>query len=254
VIYTRSKFYYGHTVDDFSNKITIIEPTKDNVEVMVTIPTGRYSVMEYYPVVQTAMNNALKNTYVLSVDRATRKITISGSAEFELVVTTQAASGFDVMGFTTNRSGSDSYLGDTGSGSEYICQFKLQDYVDFNDNKFFLDGKVNETASGKQEIISFGLVNEMECNIKWINNYTHDSSSPIKTNLTGVEDARLFLDYCINKGMLEFIPDLDSPNDYYKVLLQSTSANKDGLAYRLREISGLSGYYETGKLTFRKIL
>jgi len=254
MIKTYSKFYYGLAVDVLTNKMVVKEPLKENVDVVISLPLGKYYFSEYLLVIQNALNDSLSNTYEVSIDRTTRKITITTTENFTMQVTSTGSSAYPLMGFTTNRSGASSYTGDTGSGFEYVPQFYLQDYESFDTNKKYLDGKVNTTASGKQEIISFGLVQDMKCNIKWINDFQHDVASPIITNLTGLENAISFMDYCISKGSVEFIPDKDDVDTYSVVLLLSTSDSRDGVAYSIKEFNNIVDYYQTGTLTFRKLL
>mgnify|MGYP003628405145 FL=1 len=51
------------------------------------------------------------------------------------------------------------------------------------------------------------------------------------------------------------MPDRGDVNVFFEVLLEKTAASKDGLGYRLKELynKNLTGYFDTGKVTLRKI-
>jgi hypothetical protein len=142
------------------------------------------------------------------------------------------------------------------SGSEYKPQFLLQKYTPFEKNKSFAQAKVNQSASGVVEVISFGSVEIMECRIEFITDINQGTgSTPIETDLNGVDNTLDFLNYCITKGNIEFIPDRDAPNTYQKCLLESTSSNRNGTGFKLNELTGrrLTGYFSSGLLRFRKV-
>jgi protein involved in sex pheromone biosynthesis len=63
------------------------------------------------------------------------------------------------------------------------------------------------------------------------------------------------MQYLINKYEVEFMPDKDNPDDFYRVVLESASGNSKGTGYKLEEQygRGLVGYFETGILKFRVI-
>lgn len=254
MIYTRSKFYYGHTINQNNNIILFNEGSGD---LEATIPNGSYSLTDYVTAVIAAMNTVSSNSYSASLDRSTRKITISGTSNFTLDITNSGVgtSAYPLMGFTSDKTGSNSYEGDTGSGSEYLPQFWLQDYVDFEYNKKFLQGTVKESASGIPEVVSFGLSTSMRANITFINDFEHSDNSSIEENTSGLDDAIDFMDYAINKGPMEFIKDRDTTSSYTKVILSSTPESSDGIGYRLKELTsrGVSDYYETGLLEFRAL-
>lgn len=253
MITTKSTFFYGYTVEATSNTIRIDEGSGD---VDIEIPTGKYALSDYVNIVSIAINNALDQDYAVTVDRATRLITISAPLNFEMKVDDifPLNSGYPVMGFKNlvNLTGSNSYTSDSSSGQEYTPQFKLQMYVAFEDWNEYLDGVSKLSASGLEEVVSFGLQQFMECNIMYITDYPMKKDAPIEENLTGVADARAFLDYLITKGDIEFIPDRDDKNTFEKCRLESTKSSRKGLGYKLKE-KRFNGIYETQTLKFRKV-
>ena len=95
----------------------------------------------------------------------------------------------------------------------------------------------------------------MSFNIKYIKDGQPCSDSIYGNDPNAVQNARDFLSFCIGKSRLEFMIDEADRNTFETVLLESTRKSRDGTAYELRELynENLLGYYETGRLEFRKI-
>ena len=252
-INTKSSFIYGHKVTEINN-IFIVNEGLEDIEVAVAV--GTYSLTNFVIKVASALNSSCENTYTVTVDRSTRLLSITSNATFDLLYSVKPSNSlFELLGFTADVTGLDSYTGDSVSGSEYLPQFKLQDYKPFRDNKSFLQGKINESASGIPEIVSFGTLRTMDMNITFITNETQSINSPVENNTTGVSDLRDFMEFCINKSYIEFMEDRNSPDTYYTVMLDKTPDNSNGIGYSLKNLSSkkLPKYYESGKLTFRNI-
>jgi hypothetical protein len=259
MIYTKSKFYYGHTVTADNRAISFSE---DNVnELIAELKIGNYSLTSYAQEVRRAMNEVSGgNNYEVSLDRNTRILTISGDNPFTLLTQTASIiliSAFRMMGFNDlqDLTGFNSYSGQFGSGDVYAPQFFLQDYQDFRFNQKTASANVNQSASGLVEIVSYGNVKLMSCNIKYINTYTQPDNSIFENNPNAIDETLTFLEYLITKGRIEFIADRDDANEYTECILDSTSKEQNGTAFELRELysQGLNGYFETGLLRFRKI-
>lgn len=250
---TFSAFTYGHDIDDNSNYIDFSE---DGItELSAVIETGSYTLETFVNACLVALNDAGSLTYTATIDRSTRKITLTGSANFDLLVTGthSAISAFTLMGFTSDKTGSNSYTSDIASGFYYEPQYKLQRFVDFVDKVESVQSSVNTSASGIVEVVSYGTNQFMECNITYATNITGQGA--IKNNPTGVSDLRAFMNYAIKKKPMEFIPDVDTPSVYTSCILEKTPANTNGTSFTLNELygRGLANYFETGTLTFREI-
>lgn len=256
MINTYSKFYYGHEIDEDNYKLDFDE---GGSQLTAELNYGEYTLTEFVVELQRALNAAGALTYTCSVNRSTRIITIAASGNFTLRVATGTNSGtsvFALVGFTgSNRTGSATYAGDTASGSVYSPQFLLQDYVPAENNQKASDVTVNESATGIVEMVRFGIIEMIEMNIRFITNIVQPSGGPIISDTSGVSNANTFMRYIVNKYPVEFIPDVDTPATFHKVILESTANDSKGAAYKLRERFdiGIPGYYETGLLTFRVV-
>jgi hypothetical protein len=255
MIYTHSAFYYGIEINTSNNKICFNE---GGPEIIATIPSKRYTLTNFADAIEAAMNAEGTLNYVVTVDRTARTYTISGDSNFSLLVSTGSSvnDAYAIMGFTgLDRTGDDSYLSNLAVGASYRPQFRLQNYVEFNDNQDQAETTLHKTASGKVELIKFRTDKIMECELMFITDIDQGLGGYITSNSTGVDDARAFLEYAIEKGPIEFIPDISSVATFTNCILESTSESSDGLGFRLKEeyAKGLPGYYTTGLLKFREV-
>jgi hypothetical protein len=251
---TFSGFIYGHDIIDINSWIDFSE---DGItELSTEVRIGSYTLDEFVDAFLSAMNGEGALEYTATINRATRKVTISSTANFQLRVTTGTHSGisaFSLIGFTSNKSGSSSYTSDVASGLFYEPQFKLQRFVTFEDNVEFAQTSVNTSASGLVEVVSFGENQFMECNITYVTDILGQGA--IKNNASGVSNLRAFMNYLIKKKPVQFIPDLDTPTNYYDCILEKTQSSSNGTGFQLYELygRGLANYYETQTLTFRRL-
>ena len=256
MINTDSIFYWIDPVEDDNFYLNFDEGAG---ELTAEVPTGNYSPTDLAFAVQDAMNNVGLNGYVVTFDRSLRTYQITGAAPFDLLIQTGTNVGADVfplLGFTgSDLTGLSSYGSNNQVGYAYRPQFKLQDFVSFEDLQRAINPSVNKSATGAVEVVRFGVEKFFEFNIRFCTDIDQGAFGPIRTNLNGVDDVRQFLRYCTTKGDLEFMPDEKNVGDYFKVLLESTEEDSKGTGYRLKELypQNLPGYFDTGKLVFRVV-
>lgn len=255
---TRVAFTYGHTINSDNENINFSEDA-GSTELRATIDVGSYYLNEFGDKIASALNEIGDNAYTVTLDRTTRKFTISADANFDLLVTTgsqSAISAFSLMGFTSDKTGSDSYESDIASGSIYIPQAPIRDFVPFENDQEAVQSKVNESSSGDNiEIITYGSKKIMSCNIKYVTDIDVSSSDYLENDSTAVLKLRTFMEYITGKKPIEFIPDKTDLTTFESCILESTRKSRDGVGFELRELysEGLSFYFETGLLQFRKI-
>jgi hypothetical protein len=254
-ILTYSAFNYGHKITSDNQNINFSENGVD--ELTAIIPVGSYTLGDFVNAISVALNKYGTLDYSVTLDRVTRKITISANASFELWVVTGSlinVSTFPLMGFTgTDRTGASTYESDSPSGYQYSPQFLLQNFTDFEDEQRKAEASISQTASGRVQVTSYGEVKIMSANITLATNIPDQVA--IRENLNGVSDLREFMIYSIEKNPLEFIPDENNPNIFTKCLLEKTPESSEGVGFKLKELysRNLTGYFETGDLQFRKI-
>lgn len=253
-IATRSVFYYGHAIDGTNLYLDFDE---GGAELTATLDIGEYTLTEFAAEIKRAMEAVGALTYTVSVNRSTRVITISAASNFTLRTASGSHSGlsaYSLVGFSgSNKTGANTYTASAASGSAYTPQFTLQDYVppgNFSKPQF---STVVETVNGDVEAVVFSVLNMIEMNIRFCTNVPQGSRSPITNNASGLSNINTFMRYLITKSPVEFVPDSSSPSTYYKVILDTTTEDKNGVGYRLKERVDLMipGYYDTEKMTFR---
>jgi len=255
---TYSAWTYGHTVTDDNKYINFDEGSG---EIISEIEIGAYTLDAYVDAISNALNDSGTQEYAVSVDRATRKITISASSSFDLLIasgTQVGADAFNMIGFTLgDLSGLTSYEGDSESGSYFEPQLWLQKYVDFKDNVKTTSANINQSASGAVEVVSYGTIRFMECNIMFQTDIPQAKGSAIKEDLNGVDNLRDFLTYGITKQPMEFIPDIENPTmNITDCLLEKTKESSKGVDFKLKEMYAkkYAFYFETGTITFRELI
>jgi hypothetical protein len=251
-IETYSAFIYGHTIDESNRYLDFSESA---VIKQAELAVGAFSLTEFLSVLSNALNAAGSLDYTVNLDRTTRRITISATGDFDLLVDTgsnKEISVFTLAGFTgADRTGLSTYEGDSSSGSYYEPQNILQSYTDFEDNKKTNNASVNESASGKVEVVSYAVIGFMKCNIQPVSDVTPQLS--IKDDANARLNLRNFLEYCITKAPIEFVYDVDSPGTFKKCLLEATQRSRTGVDFEIRRFKNLFHYYQSGNLTFREL-
>lgn len=249
-------FYYGYGVDDTNYTLDFDEGIG---EVTAEIEVGDYTLTKLADAIAVALNTVGTINYVVSVDRVTRKFTISADSNFTLFAASGSSLGtsiFSTIGFDAiDKSGTNSYTGESVTGNEYSPQFLVQEYIDFEDFEEASQENVNESASGEVEVVSFGKRNFMQMNMTFSTDINQGYNSPIETRASGVSELREFLRFAISKSEMEFMKDRANRSSFETIILESTPANRSGTGYRLRELTnrGLPGYFESGTLKFRKV-
>ena len=256
MINTYSSFYYLNPVTQDNFYLNFNE---GGGELTAQLEAGHYTHSELAQAIQDALNDAGALAYTVTFLRNDRKFQISAPSNFSLLIssgTNASSSIFSLIGFTgADLTGVSSYTGNAQSGSEYIPQFWLQDWVDPEDLQKGISPAVNKSAAGEVEVVRFGTEKFYEFTIKFITDVDQGSSGPVLNNSSGVNDARLFMRFCVTKQKLEFMPDKNNKAVFTKIRLESTEESRDGTGYRLRELytQGLPYYWETGKLVYRLV-
>lgn len=256
-IRTRSKFYFGHLVLTSNNKIDFNEGSG---ELTAELPVGDYTLEEYAQAVEDVLNDVGSLTYTVVVDRVSRKLTVSATGNFSFLITSGTNNGesaFEMMGFNgADISGDDEYEGDSASGEEYEMQYPFFSYISFDDWKLQESAVVNLSASGVVQAVGFGDGQRMQGNMRIITDrmdLNTQCMDGFRESATGVLEAKTFLTYAITKGKMEFMSDAEDPENFIKVILESTPYSKEGTGFQLKNM-GVPDFYETGVLQFRKVV
>lgn len=252
-----SAFYYGFIITSINQNFPFSEGSG---EINARVAIGSYSLDEFVIELTKALNAAaVARTFSVSVNRQTRRITISANGTFQILIQTGSTIGsscFDLAGFTggTNLVGNSVYTGASGAGFEYLPQFTLQDYIDKENFVEANEASVNISASGDVEVLRFGLNKFYQMNVRFITNQQTDGKV-LLNNPTGLQDAQAFLRSVTRRVRFEFMPDSANRNVFDKVILESIPGNSTATGFKLKEqfSDGLPGFFETGIFTLRVI-
>lgn len=251
-IETYSVFNYGHTITDDNKFINFNE---GGGELSAQISVGSYTLGEFTDAIALAMNDVGALEYTVTLDRSTRFITVTSTAAFDLLIasgTNSAISAYGLMGFFgADLTGLLTYEGGAASGSQFEPQNILQSFIPFENNVRNTNSSVNQSASGVVEVVTYGQVRFMECNI--VPQTDVPNQGYIKNDVAGLANLRDFLSYSITKAPIEFVPDIDTPSTFTKCLLESTRQSRDGVDFKITQFKKLFKYFQSGQLTFREL-
>lgn len=256
---TRSSFYFGHLVDATNFTIDFSENSGADVY-SANLNLGTYSLTDFVTEVERAMNAEGGQEYTVTLTRSTRIITISAPSNFELLTSsglTLGTSAFSLIGFSgADKTGFNSYDGNSPSGDEYRPQFYLQNYVDFDDIQEASSSSVSTSAQGVVQVASFGNNKFMECNITNITDLEKVKGNWIENDINAVQNFRNFMLYATKKGEMEFLPNRDDSSSFTKCILESTRMSRNGTGFTIYELygKGLPNFFESKKLKFREVL
>ena len=129
--------------------------------------------------VQETLNAFGTQGYLVTVDRATRIVTITGDTfAFDLLAgtgLTVATSAYSLMGFSAvDLTGLLTYDGNNVSGNFYVPQFLVQSYIPEEDHQALVKPTVNKSADGKVEVVRFGIEKFYEMEFKFTTNLPGD--------------------------------------------------------------------------------
>lgn len=251
-INTLSLFYYGQTIT-YQNQFLDFDEG-GSVFTAILVPDA-YTLTTFAQHVADQMTAYGGQTYSVAVDRTTRKLTISAAGTFNLRCATGPNIGtapWSLMGFSaTDRTGTDSYQGQSGSGSVYQTQYPMDKYISLDDKQVLETPTVNTSASGVVWAVNFGIGRRMEAQIRVITNKTGLNNTPFFSNASGYANAQAFMQYLMTKAPVEFIPDVSDPTTFDSILLDGDDIDKTGMGYGLVGM-GAPGFFQTGKLLFRE--
>jgi hypothetical protein len=256
-----SAFIFGHYVTEERQYLNFIEPSKGNTELTAQLSIRSYDFVSFTKEIARAMTEVGELEYTVSIDRATRKITVTATESFNLLTENGIqleSSPFDLMGFTTGgpRIAALAHESELACGSIYYPQAPLWKYSGFEDDFGASDGVSAKAASGRTSIVSFGSSNIMSCTISCITDREQGYNGNIRNNQNGYNDAKTFIQYIIQKRAIEFIEDIKFPENFIKCRLEKTGSSKDGIRAKF-DIGAngkkINGYKEIKGLVFENL-
>lgn len=258
---TRSVFYYGYKIQAQPPN-GFMNINEGSGEITIEIPVGTYTLSTLIQSLRNALLTQGTLDYTVLVDRDTRKVTISATANFDLLTssgTNVGSSPWSLLGFdtSTDHTGANSYTSEFSSGKAYHPQFFLQSYVDPDSLQSKQSATKNVASNGTTiEVVNFGIAKFLEMDIKFITNRVDIADgNAIINNPRGYDEAVEFFKDITELNEFEFMPDAATTGTFFRCILESTPDFQDGTGYRLRELfnRNLRDVYETGVIKIRVI-
>ncbi len=254
---TYSKFYFGITIDSSNN---IIDFQESAGVLFATLNAGSYTLTDFATEVARALNSAGLLVYSCTLDRATRKLTISTPAtNFKLLTTTGLHIGvtaFPTLGYSgADKTGAHTYTAGAAIGTEYKPQFTLQSYISPAQWKEAISPTINESSSGLIEVVKFGDRNFLQFEINFITDIPQPSKSYLRNDPLAFENIQTFMTFLITKAPLEFMPNENDVATFIKCLCEETEMSQTGTGFQIQEMydQDLAGYFKTGIIKMRVV-
>lgn len=253
-ITTLSKFYFGTVVGLLNRSLDFDEGAG---VIQAALNVGDYSLSELAIELQRALRVAGTQDYLVSVDRVTRKVTITAPNPFDILASTGPNSGssaWPMLGWadTADYMGANIYVAPDACGSEYITQYPVDLYKAPEHGLRKEQATVNSTATGVVQQISFNDTRTIEMNIRVITDRLGLKNLPFFENPNGVSDFMAFIEFCLRKNKMEFMPDKDVVGAFHICYLERTADSTTATVFELKNM-GVPDFYESGLLTFRKV-
>jgi hypothetical protein len=257
---TYAAFYYDFLVDDTNRGLDFSDGSGSH---SILIPKGGYTLTSLAVAIAREMTkNSTTNNYLVEANRSSRIYTISADLPFALLFNSGFSNPmgiFNLIGFNDAdyNTGSNFYIGSLAAGKAYYPQFYLKNYIDAENSQNPLSAVVNRSSNGENyEIVKFGSQNFYKFEIIYTTDLQVGQNCLIKENLNGVEDLREFMKYCSKKHPIEFMKDVNNPNVFDKVILESTPQSQDGVGFEIIPDYGqdLPEYFVMGgPLVFKRL-
>lgn len=250
---TKSMFYYGCEIVENDNRLEVVQGSNTYV---VDFQAGKYSPEQLAKHLSARFNSILPSNFEVTFQRETRTLLLTSDIAFSIKISSSTFVGstiFEQLGLGNADSPLQlQWIAPNAIGKAYRPQFFLVDYIGAERNKSLVNATVNETGSGLVEVVRYGRRGMFEFNIKFITKEPQ-ANDFIDTDFDAVESAIDFMDWAIEKRLVEFMPNRDDVSSYHFIILESTAQSQQGTAYRLEEVAGVDGYFETGRLVWREV-
>lgn len=273
-------FHYGFEVLEECTWVDFREYIDDVMgpEISFELKVGVYCSEEIRSMLEVAFNLVGTLNYTVAYDKFTRRYKIHADDYFELLVGTGTNSGSSLLkclGFGSYPVyGEDHLYGDpsldygdvdTGlfvihrakfpAGFVFEPQFKIQDFIDAENNEALRAASKQESTSGEVEVLHFSTDRTYVFNFKYITNREMPCGGPIRNDPNAVESVNSFMSWAIRQKVIEYYPDKSNMETSFKIRLEKAKGNSKGLGYRLKELTSknLPGFFETERVTFRRL-
>jgi hypothetical protein len=248
----KSLFLYGFQVTPLNSSIDFRVVALETPR-QATLNLGFYSLTSLMAEIVRALTSVAPTyTFTATANRTIsgglqNRVTIStSSAHFELLFASgprSASTSAPLIGFpVTDQTGATTYTGTSSAGTVLTTDwwgFKYQG----PDTWQQVFGSVNISASGAKEAIVFQIMQFIQVQ------FMYEPQSKVTAQWLP------WWQWAIQMRPFEFTPEINVPNTFYPVTLESTSGDGKGLGFKFTEqVPTYPFMYDTGMLKMRVIL
>lgn len=247
---SQSMFLYGFEITEFNSSLDF-KASGGGPVLFATLTLGFYSLTALMAEIKRTMQAAdPTHVYTVTANRNVlggkeNRVTISTSGTFlSLLFLSGPRTGSNcasIIGFAvSDQTGSTSYTGTSTAGTSITTELTGYNYLspDFMHTIF---GAVNVSSSGIKEAVVFQIQKFWQVQFKY------------EPEAKWIVEWLPFMDWAIQQRLLEFTPEITSPNIFYEGTLEKTSAEGKGLAFKPMEMLPMFPFnYDTGLMTFRQ--
>lgn len=245
----KSSFLYGFQITALNRSIDF-KSAMAGPELQATLTLGYYSLSGLLREIERAMEAAdPANNYTVTANRnyaggTENRVTIATSGLFlSLLFTTgtrAASSVAPLIGFSGDQTGTQTYTGTSTCGTLLISEREGYTYLPTTMNKM-VQGAVSISAGGEKEAVVWQVQEFVEVEFKY------------EPEAKVITDWEPFITWAIQQKLFEFTPNINSPNDFVEVTLESSSADGRGLGWKWKEmLPQFPFFYQTGNIRLRK--
>lgn len=247
----KSLFLYGITIDNTNQNIPF-QAVNSGPQLNGVIPFGTYALADLATAISQAMGAAdSANTYTVTIDRTVgggteNRVTIATSGSFLSLLfssgTNAASSIRDLMSFGhSDLTGATSYQNSATTG---VTLEPAWWGANFQPPQVFKKnfGTVNVATDGTKEAITWSVQSFIGVE------FQYEAQANVLANWEAL------IEWMIQQNPFEFTPEISSPSTYYRVTLETSSTDGQGLAFNMKEmLPQFPFYYTTGPLVMRVI-
>ena len=254
-IFKRAAFNYGHDITISNRFLNFFDGSSEKT---ATLPTRSFTLGQMADIIAAAMNDVGEQEYTVTLDRNGRYFTISADSNFSLLIdsgTNKGQSAFALLGFTgiADLTGTNSYISNESSGSQYITQTPIANFLSFERTKKKLESVVRKTPTNIREAISYGTEKLMRLDMPLITDI-ESGGNYLRQTSNGVGEADDLMTYLIDQKAVEFLEDVNLVNEFTPCVLNKTSTSPNGTGFQMKKVRNLGeGYFQITGLEFSEI-
>lgn len=246
----RSLFLYGFEVTELNRSMDFRAVALETPR-LATLRLGFYSLSSLAQEIVRAMQEVdPANEYEVTIDRTQNgglenRVTISTNGTFLEILFASgiraASSCYSLIGFVgADLTGATSYTGTQTAGTTLVPTLIGYNFQAITQRQK-IQGAINKAASGDRESVVYQRIKY------WRVEFKYEPKLKIDT------EWEALMGWMIEQKLVEFTPEISSPNVVYEGYLDSSPGDGKGLGFEMKEmLPEFPNFYTTGSLVFQQ--